>query len=137
MGRDADSVAERNVAAVRGVYERWARGDFSQGDVFDRDVEFDMTEWPEGSSTRGLEGMRRMWLGVLSAWEEFRAEPREFLADGEHVVVLTHVHARGQGSGMELEADTATMWTLEDGKVVRLGLYWDTAKALQDAGLAR
>ena len=29
------------------------------------------------------------------------------------------------------------MWTLDAGKVIRLALYWDGAKALEAAGLRR
>ena len=53
------------------------------------------------------------------------------------VVVVTHVTARGKSSGIETTASTATMWTVEAGKVIRLALYWDGAKALEAAGLRR
>ena len=79
--------------------------------------------------------MRRAWLASLSAWDDLRAEPDEFIVSGPHVVVLTRVHARGKGSGAEVSADTATVFTLDGGKVVRLVLYWDTTKALAAVGL--
>jgi ketosteroid isomerase-like protein len=34
-----------------------------------------------------------------------------------------------------VSADTATVWTIEAGKVVRLALYWDSDKALEVAAL--
>jgi hypothetical protein len=43
--------------------------------------------------------------------------------NGPHVVVLTHVTARGKGSGAAVNADTATVRTIEAGKVVRLALH--------------
>ena len=49
--------------------------------------------------------------------------------------MITHVTARGKSSGIETQATTATVWTLEDGRVIRLALYWDSAKALEAAGL--
>jgi ketosteroid isomerase-like protein len=125
----------QNVEVVRRVYDDWARGDFSEGDAFHPDVEFDMTDWPGGGSARGVEGMRRAWGESLGAWEDFRAEARDFISAGDQVVVLTHATGRGTGSGLEVSADTATVWTLEEGKVVRLGLYWDVAKAFEAAGL--
>jgi ketosteroid isomerase-like protein len=127
--------SEQNVEVVRLVYDGWARGDFSEGDSFHPDVEFDMTDWPGGGSARGVAGMRRAWGESLRAWENFRAEARDFIAGGDQVVVLTHATGRGTGSGLEVSADTATVWTLEEGKVVRLGLYWDVAKAFEAAGL--
>jgi ketosteroid isomerase-like protein len=128
-------MSQENVEIVRRVYEGWARGDFTEGDPFHPEVEFEMPDWPEGSRSRGLDAMQRTWRASLSAWDDFRAEPSDFLDAGEHVVVLTHVNARGKGSGMDVTADTATLWTIDAGKVVRLVLYWDATKALEAAGL--
>jgi ketosteroid isomerase-like protein len=79
--------------------------------------------------------MRSIWQATLGAWDDFRAEPDRFIETDCHVVVLNHLHAWGKGSGAEVEADTATVWTIEAGKVVRLALSWDSDKALEDVGL--
>jgi ketosteroid isomerase-like protein len=129
-------MSRQNLELVRRVYHEWARCDFSEGDVFDADVEFEMPDWPHSAGSRGVEGMRDVWLGALRAWDDFRAEPLEFIDAEPHVVVLNHIHARGRGSGAEVSADTATVWTVEDGRVVRLALYWNTDLALEAAGLA-
>ena len=131
------AVSRENVELVRRVYERWARGDFSQGDVFHPEVDFEMVDWPEQARARGVEAMRRRWQAALGAWEDFRAEPDRFFETGPHVVVLNHVRARGRGSGADVTADTATVWTIADGMVVRLALYWDVDRALETVGLRR
>ena len=128
-------MSEENVQIVRGVYEQWSLGDFSGGDAFDPEVEFEMVDWPGRDRSRGLEEMREAWQTSLSAWDDFRAEPTDFMDNGPHVVVLTHVTARGKGSGAAVNADTATVWTIEAGKVVRLALHWNRAEALAAAGL--
>lgn len=131
-------MSQENVEIVREVYDGWMRGDFSAGDAFDPEIEFVMTDWPEGTAVHGLEAMARAWQASLNAWEDFRAAPGEIFDAGEHVVVVvTHVTARGKSSGIETMASTATIWTLEAGKVIRLALYWDGAKALEAAGLRR
>jgi ketosteroid isomerase-like protein len=127
---------QENVQLVRRAYEEWSRGDFSAGDVFDADVEFDMVDWPGRDSSRGIEEMARAWQESLAAWDDFRAEPTDFIETGPYVVVPTHVTARGKGSGALVAADTATVWTLEAGKVVRLALHWDVAVALEAVGLS-
>jgi uncharacterized protein len=124
-----------NVEVVRRVYEGWARGDFSESEVFAQDVVFEMPDWPHSAAAQGLAEMSSVWRATLGAWEDFRAEPDEFIESGNHVVVLNHVQARGKGSGADVSADTATVWTIEAGKVVRLALYWNTDTALEIAGL--
>jgi ketosteroid isomerase-like protein len=130
-------MSQENVELVRRVYEDWSRGDFSAGDVFDPDVEFDMVDWPGQDKSRGLDEMRQAWQASLRAWDDFRAEPTDFIENGPHVVVPTHVTARGKGSGAAVTAETATVWTFESGKVVRLALHWDYAAALQALGLSK
>jgi SnoaL-like domain len=42
-----------------------------------------------GNTYKGYEGIRRFWRDFFSAWDEFHAEPQEFLdADPQVVVVL-------------------------------------------------
>jgi ketosteroid isomerase-like protein len=127
---------EENVESVRRVYEEWSRGDFSAGEVFCADVEFDMVDWPGRDKSRGIEEMARAWQESLAAWDDFRAEPTDFIENGPHVVVPTHVTARGRGSGAAVTAETATVWTFEAGKVVRLALHWDAAAGLEAVGLS-
>ena len=122
-------MSEENVEIVRLVYEGWARGDFSEGAAFHPEVEFEMVDWPEPVRSRGVEEMQRMWRTTLSAWDDFRAQPDDFVDYGDNVLVLNSIRARGKGSGAEVSAQTATVWTLKAGKVVRLSLYWDTALA--------
>jgi ketosteroid isomerase-like protein len=126
-------MSEENVEIVRRVYEGWARGDFSEGEAFHPEVEFEMVDWPHPATFRGVEEMRRTWQTTLSAWDDFRAEPDDLVDYGDNVLVLNSIRGRGKGSGAEVSAQTATVWTLEAGKVVRLALFWDTALAQEAA----
>ena len=129
-------MSKENVEVVRRAYEDWSRGDFSAGDVFDSEVEFDMVDWPGRDRSHGIQEMAGAWQESLAAWDDFRAEPTDFIETGSYVVVPTHVTARGKGSGVEVTADTATVWTFESGKVGRLALHWDAVAALAAVGLA-
>jgi ketosteroid isomerase-like protein len=127
-------MSQENVDVVRRVYEEWSLGDFSAGELFDADVEFDMVDWPGRDRSRGIREMAQAWQESLAAWDDFRAEPTDFIEIGRYIVVPTHVTARGKGSGVAVTADTATVWTFEAGKVVRLALHWDAAAAFKAVG---
>ena len=69
------------------------------------------------------------------AWEERRLEPVEFLDAGDEVVVFLHEYRRGRNSGVELEVDTAVVYTVREGRVVRMQGYMDRSAAQKAAGL--
>jgi ketosteroid isomerase-like protein len=71
------------------------------------------------------------------AWEQTRLSPREFIDVDDRVVVLQHERRRGRGSGVEVESETAVMFDLRDGLVVRLQGFMDQRDALAAAGLAK
>jgi len=129
-------MSRENVEIVRRVYEGWSRGDFSESELFDADIEFEMIDWPHPAKSRGVAAMREAWLTTLGAWEDFRAYPDEVIDHGDKILVINSISGRGRGSGADVSAVTATVWTIESGKVVRLALYWDIARA-RDAAQGR
>jgi uncharacterized protein len=90
----------------------------------------------EGSVWRGSEEIRRLFEQEdAEAWEERRLEAEEFIDAGDCVVVLLHEFRRGKGSGVAMETDTAVVYEMRDGRVVRIQGYMDRAEALEAAGL--
>jgi hypothetical protein len=76
----------------------------------------------------------------LKAWADFASEAEDVQElDAERVLVLTRLVGRGKTSGIQLgavQARGASVFTLRNGKVVRLVLYADRGRALADLGLA-
>jgi hypothetical protein len=73
------------------------------------------------------------------AFEEQRVEPREFRIKGNKVLVSQHTWARGAGSGIEMELDMWTVWTLNDDRLVKrveAFLPHEQTEALEAAGLS-
>ena len=77
----------------------------------------------------------------LSTWDQLRTEAQEYreLDDGR-VLVFVHNHGRGRASGMEVDqlmgtGEGANVWVIRDGKVAKVAMYWDRARALADLGL--
>ena len=91
----------------------------------------------EGRVARGLSEMLNSFEAEdLEAWEERQLDPQRFLHVHDLVVVLMHEYRRGRGSGIEVQADTAVVFTLREGRVIRIQPYMDQAEALEAAGLS-
>jgi uncharacterized protein len=58
-------------------------------------------------------------------------EPREFIAQGDEVVVLGHYAWRVKQTGKQFDSDFAHVFTVRDGQVVRFREFLDTAVAAE------
>jgi len=84
-----------------------------------------------------MEGMRVMLADRDEVWEEFRIEPDEFVDGGDRVVVIGRRVGKGKGSGIEVQQPVTHVFTLHDGRVVRVELgYTGRDDALEAAGLS-
>jgi ketosteroid isomerase-like protein len=91
----------------------------------------------EGRVARGFtEILNSFETEDLEAWEERRLDPQRFLHINDFVVVLMHEYRRGRGSGIEVEDDTAVVFTVRKGRVIRIQPYMDQSAALEAAGLS-
>ena len=82
---------------------------------------------------RGHAGFLR-WIDYWDAMD-WSLDPEEFIDAGERVVVLARLSARGRESGVSLERRDGMVWTVRDGKAVRLDYFNNATKALEAAGL--
>jgi len=129
---------EENVEALKGVYARWATGDFWTPEIFDPGVEIVWAQFmPDFEGPRhGLAALERGIRNLLSPWDEHTWTADEFYPSGERVVVLFTARGRGKGSSVEVEAHWAHLWTFEGGKATRIEGFLDQAEALEAAGLS-
>jgi hypothetical protein len=132
-------MADQNIEAIRCIYEEWGRGNFTpKFDLYSPDL-----EWGWSDEFPGLAGVyhdpaersERLheWL---SPWEHWRIVAEDYIAHGDLVVVLARYTGRGKGSGVEVDTEGAHVWTLRDGRAVRLEIFADRARALEAVGLA-
>ena len=89
-----------------------------------------------GRSYAGHAGIGEYYDDIDAAWAEWRVDVErvEEAADGRVVIVMT-MHARGKGSGIEVEDRTAHVWTCRDSKLSRNELYREPEEALRALGL--
>jgi ketosteroid isomerase-like protein len=136
-------MSKENVEVVRRAYEEFSqRGpDEELLDTFwAPDIVFDVS--PAGvpglGTYRGHEEVMSFfddWFGVFP-FEEWEQEVEEIIdCGGDRVLALAHQRGRGSGSGAPAELEFAQLYTLRDGKFVRVETYLDHKRALEAAGL--
>ena len=90
-----------------------------------------------GGVRRGREQAREALEEFLEPWEWIRWEPEELLELGEgRVRTVSVLQMRGRGSGVEVNANGASIWTIRDEKVATITLYQSKAEAPEAAGLS-
>jgi ketosteroid isomerase-like protein len=69
-------------------------------------------------------------------WESLVFDPTEISPlDPERVIAVVHTSGRAKGSGIEIDQELTHLWTLRDGKAVRLETYSTKREALKAAGV--
>jgi ketosteroid isomerase-like protein len=89
-----------------------------------------------GADFRGREGIERFYAMLSESWEEFRSVVDDYRDLGDRVLLLGRNTGRGKGSGVTVDAPTASILDFHEGKVSRIRLYLDQAEALRAAGLS-
>jgi ketosteroid isomerase-like protein len=120
-------------------YELFNSGD-DQGAVGGMDPEI---EWrvldglPEGGTIfRGPEAVLGFWQRWREVFDDFQAVPDELVEAGDKVVAVVSIRGRGKESGIDVTTPSfAQVWTLRDGKAVRVEMLPSREEALELAGL--
>ena len=121
---------EDNVKIVQEMYSAFLRRDVP-GILVHLD---DGVVWiVPGSSAVPMAGVRKGLTEVRQFFEtvekmlEFRLfEPREYIAQGNRVVTLVRYEGRNKSTGREFSADSAMVWTVQNGKAIAFQEYTDT-----------
>lgn len=91
----------------------------------------------EGAIVRGVEPVAEALLVDSDTWAERRYEIQRLLDAGERVVALVREHRRGRGSGVEVHADMALIYTFAAGRIVRIEPYMSQDEALEAVGMGQ
>jgi ketosteroid isomerase-like protein len=130
--QDADKIAR-----MRRAYDAFNRGDFDAAlEVGGLHPEFEYVPPGGLAPVRGAESFRA-WMEP-DAFDSQVAEPLDFRIAGNRVLVLQRTRSRGAASGIEMEADSWGVWTLDEaGLVTRFETFFadQEAEALRAAGL--
>jgi len=127
-------MSQENVEVVRRGHAAWERGDLEEAlAAFDDAVVIHPIIGPAWHGREGLLGMTIDWTEGLVNWT-MAAE--EFVDTGNRVVVRVHQTGEGEASGVPITSDYWFVYTVDDGKAVRLDMYADRKEALEAVGLS-
>jgi|SRR5215211_3027594 len=130
-------MSETNVEIIRRGYEAWNRGDLDHI----RRVTDDSFEWreasevPGASTRRGRAEFERYLRSFRHFWREFEFEPIEIRDAGDRVLAIVVERGRSARGDLEVSQRFVHVWTLRNGKAVRLEGFYDEGEALEAAGL--
>jgi uncharacterized protein len=130
-------MAREYVEIVRRGYEAFNRGDLDAVvELMGPDF-----EWlpPDESLTAGTyqgpDAVRAEIASWTEPFEDFRWEIEEIVDAGEQILVVGRMSGRGKTSGVEVGVNEYHVWTVRDGKPVRMQMYHDREQAAEAVGL--
>jgi ketosteroid isomerase-like protein len=123
-GRTIDALDEATMAVVF--------------DYFDPEIEMhEDPRFPEAGVYRGRDAVESYFEEFRQSFAEFIYEVEDFIdLGGERVLVLLRLRTRGKGSGAVVEAQPGWIYTIRNGKAVKIEAYLNRDEALAAAGLA-
>jgi ketosteroid isomerase-like protein len=91
----------------------------------------------EESSAQGPEAVRASTERWKSEWDDYEVIPEELVDLGDRVVAAIRFRARGRASGIAVDARLYDVFTLRDGKIIRMDQFSERSEALEAVRLAR
>jgi ketosteroid isomerase-like protein len=106
-------------------------------DSLDPEVEFDLTGRPDGKVWYGREGVAQAMMEWIDAFESWEVKTERYIdAGGDQVVSLWRERGRGKTSGLPIEQAGGTVFTVRQGKIVKMVSYLGHERPLEVVGLS-
>lgn len=129
---------QQNLALVRQAYEAYARQDLEQVlACMAPGITWEIPSVPELCFTGRRQGRDQVaeYFRMNNELQETRAfTPREFIAQGDKVVVLGHGAWTARDTGAEFESDWVDVFTIADGQITAFREFLDVHVAVQAFG---
>jgi ketosteroid isomerase-like protein len=135
---EAISISEQNVEIVPAAFDAYLRGDEATVRKFAApEILISLRpDQPDVRDNRGYEGLVRTSAEWLEAWDEHTFEAVRVWDVTDFVLVATRDSGRGKVSGVPMENESLFVFTLSQGKIVRLQIFGSEGEALEAIGLA-
>ena len=80
---------------------------------------------------RGIDAIRRQFERWHEAYPDLQVKPLEAKGNGDRVFLWVRFTGHGAASGVPMEMEIAHVYTMREGKAVRVVEYFDKAEALE------
>ena len=129
-------MSQENVEALRGNFDRFARGDFAELAHLTDDFELVTSpEMPDAGTYRGEAA--RDWLNAwVESFDGLTLGATEFIDAGDKVVVEFLQRGTPRGGSTPVELRTWSVNTRREGVLARIELFQSRGEALEAAGLS-
>jgi ketosteroid isomerase-like protein len=127
--------SQENVQVVKDGFAAFSRGDIpGLLALLAEDVEWHIpgAGLPLAGTYRGRDGVANFFQNLSAEWEILDFQPREFVAEGDRVLVVGWERAKVKATNRTAEVDWIMSFTVRNGKIAIFREYIDT-KALADA----
>lgn len=122
-----------NTGLVQRCYEMFGKGDVPGIlNALDDGIQWDVPEIENASfagARSGKDAVGTFFQQLVEAEDMTQFEPREFIAQGDKVVVLGRSSATVRGTGKSYSTDWVHVFTVADGKVTSFQEFFDNAAA--------
>jgi len=123
-------MSRENMEIVRKLNDVYNERSFAENpDLIDPDIVWDMSRMqiPDSSAYAGRGGLREFVDTWTESFASEHIEAEDMVDGGDRVLVVVHHSGRGKMSAM--------VWTLRDGRAVRMEMYPTREEALEAMGL--
>jgi ketosteroid isomerase-like protein len=128
-------VPRENAEVVRRLYRGFNREIRGTRELLDPEIEWINPETAiELGERRGLQGWDEALASMQDSFSDARIEVERMVASGDLVASEVIVRVRGRGSGIETEMRQSHLWTIRDGRAVRMEWSMDPNRAFEALG---
>jgi ketosteroid isomerase-like protein len=130
-------MSQENVEIVRSTFDAMLRGDDEDATRgFHGDAAWHNTSvFPDPSVCVGPQAILNFWATLMETFQESQTDVEQVVEGGDAVVLSLHSVGRGNASGVPVDVRWGAAFRVIDGKISRVDVHGDWAKALEALGL--
>jgi uncharacterized protein len=130
-------MSQENVEIAARLAEAFERGGLDEfREYYHPDIEWhEDPSFPEAGVYRGLEAVEAYNRQFLAEFAEIHYDQQELIDANDSVVANMRIHGRGKASGAPFELSAWWVFTLREGRLIRVHAFLDRTQALEAAGL--